>query len=273
MTAFDLDGDSWRPGNAIQLTRQIRLSPESEDAKVRSMAIAARWSSRSTASAGVHVGGPEPVALGESIELQIHLPASIAVDAEIETCLVSISADGAAPRGALLWSDGWSILRAERLITLEGSASRIPVRTVRFSERFESGSSALWTIYVEPSIELEEPIGNVCSVFLNEEVLEREFRNNDGEPDASLLPDYVSAGIQVDLMRSLVRSLLTELQDLEPGAGFDQDGSIGAMLTARLAEAFGSVPAGIQSLEEDPSTFDRRLWSRFAPNRWSGGLK
>lgn len=271
--AFELDGDSWKPGTAIQLTRQIQLSSEATDLDVQSIAIAARWSSRSTASAGVHVGGPEPLALNDSMKLELHLPASIAVDAEIETCLVSRSNETAAPLGALLWSDGWSASRADRMITLEGSATRIPVRTVRFSERFETASSALWTIHVEPSVELGEPIGNVCSVFLNEEVLQREFQDSDGEPDASRLPDYVSTGIQVDLMRSLVRALLTDLQELEPGALNDQDGSIGAMLTARLTEAFGSVSAGVNSLEDDPSAFDRRLWSRFAPNRWSGGLK
>ena len=158
----------------------------------------------------------------------------------------------------------------DRTILLEGDETRIPVRTVAFGEYFGQPSGALWAIDLDTTIEADDLLANVVTVLLNKEVLERDFRGSDGEPDASRLHDVALAGISVDLIRCLTAALLDDLSDVGDWLEMP-DGSVGAMLSVRLLEAFGSVPAAKVLFESDQQAFARSLWHRFAPDSWSGG--
>lgn len=280
-SALARDGDDWRPGDGLIIRRAVELGGGVADLRralgLRAgavLGVAARWSCRSTATAGVHVGGPAPLALESDLTVQLEIPPSIAGSLEIETCLivgwaVSEPPATACPQGALIWSDGWSSPRRERTILLEGADLRIPVRTVSFKKYFGRSSSALWSIEIDPSIALDDLVANVVTVLLNEDCLEREFTDNGGRPDASRLPPWVHTGISVDLVRCLASTVIEEVSTEE----LDElgEGSVGAVLDLRLRTMFDSVAAAVADLTSDPATFSRQLWSGLAPNSWSAG--
>ncbi|MCU1365755.1 MAG: hypothetical protein JWN39_1394 [Ilumatobacteraceae bacterium] len=90
-----LDGDAWRPGGSLQLRRVVEMKVDPIDLRRRLglragavVGIAARWSCRATATAGVHQGGPASINLGSESILTIDVPSTIASAIEIETCLV-----------------------------------------------------------------------------------------------------------------------------------------------------------------------------------------
>lgn len=280
--AYYNDGDDWRPGEPLVLTREIELLTDLLDLRRelelgagQSIGVAARWSCRATAAAGVHTGGPLPLPLIRSGPIVLEVPASIASSVEIETCLIarwstSERPEGCCPDGALLWSDGWTLPTRQRTILLEGDETRIPVRTVAFGEYFGQPSGALWAIDLDTTIEPDDLLANVVTVLLNREALERDFRSLEGEPDASRLHDVALAGISVDLIRCLTAALLEDLSDTRNWHEMP-DGSVGAMLNLRLLESFGSVPAAKAAFESDQQSFSRALWHRFAPGSWTGG--
>jgi len=277
--ALSRDGDDWRPGETVRLSRTVKLEVDLIDLRRRLglragavVGVAARWSCRSTTTAGVHATGPAPIGLTANNVLIIDVPSTIAGSLEVETCLIVnwTTLDrptGSCPDGALIWSDGWTIPPRDRTILLEGAQARIPVRTVSFDQYFGQPSGALWAIELDPSIGVDDLLSNVVTVLINKEILQREFRGADDEPDAAMLPPSTLAGMSVDLVRSLTATLREEL------AGDDDwtelaDGSVGAMLVVRLTETFGSVSDALANFENDQSTFSRELWNRFAPDSW-----
>lgn len=277
--AADRDGDDWRPGESLRLHREVSLLVDPVDLRrelgLRAGAyigIGARWSCRATAIAGVHEGGPRPLDVKSTDLLAVEIPPTVAGAVELESCIVVEWPDedvphGSAPDGGLVWSDGWSSAARERTVLLEGSEVRIPVRKTSFSQRYGEPSSALWSIDLDPSIEFDDLVANVVVVLLNTDVLEREFRGPDGEPDPSLLPAAALAGISVDLVRSLTARLLDDLEGVEHWSDFG-GGSVGSMLSIRLSETFGTPVAARQLYLEDQAAFSRRLWDRFAPDSW-----
>ena len=275
------DGDDWSPGEGVLLKRTIRLKVPQAELRRRLdlqagavVGVAARWTCRSTASAGVHDNGPQPLPLIDDIELSLSIPPTIAGSIELETCIVVSWRDGAGgpgrcPDGGLVWSDGWSAAQGQVSVILEGSEFRIPVQTISFKERFGEQSDAVWSIGVDARIELEDLLANVATIYLNHDVLSRDFRGQGGEPDASLLPAMASAGINSDLLRLLTGRLRETLLELSPGATHSA-GTVGEILIRNLTGAFDSLPAAIQSLDDDPSRFMRAIWSHFAPTSWAG---
>lgn len=277
--AFKRDGDNWRPGETLDLRRTVELVVTPAELRRRlklragaRVGVAARWSCGYTFSAGVHVDGPAPLGLDSEKDLVVAVPSSLAGSLELETCLVVTWANSehsaaSCPDGALIWSDGWTISPRDRTILLEGSQARIPVRTVSFKEHFGEMSGALWAIELETSIEPDDLLSNVVRVILNKEVLQREFKGDDGEGDASRIPPFAYAGIQVDLVRALMAALAEEFDGGEDWAELAA-GSVGALLLLRLGETFGSVAEGVRLSAEDEPAFSRELWNRFAPNSW-----
>lgn len=278
--ALESDGDDWRPGQGLVLTREVTLLVDPFDLRRafdltanESVGVAARWSCRATGAAGVHVGGPAPIGLTTAPLLSLEVPADIASSIEVETCLVLTRsgedrAADSAPDGALVWSDGWTIPMRDRTVLLEGGEARVPVRTISFADRFGQPSGALWAIDLDTSIDADDPLANVVTVLLNKDVLARDFRGRDGEPDAALLSPSALAGISVDLIRGLTVAMREELSGGEEWVEL-QDGSVGAMLVSRLVEAFGSIASALDNHERDEPTFSRELWNRFAPDSWN----
>lgn len=280
-SAFDLDGDKWSPGSAVRIERELVTELDPIDLRRRlglqagaTVGVAARWTCRTTAAAGTHRGGPTPIPLDGEIVLELEIPETVAGSIEIETCLLVGWSDtvpeGACPDGALVWSDGWSRSVKERTIVLEGSETRIPVRTVEFEAHFGGRSSALWAIEVDPSLQLEDLIANAVTVLLNRSTVKRDFRDADGEADPSKLPPAAISGIQVDLIRMLTTTLLDDLEDLESWDEY-AEGTVGSILPRWLTEAFGSVASARADFTDDPASFSRVLWDRFAPETWRTG--
>ena len=277
--ALERDGDDWRPGDSLQLRRTVELKVAPIDLRRRLglkagavVGLAARWSCRSTSTAGVHVDGPLPIPLASDSVMVIDVPMTIARSLEIETCLVvtwstSERPADSCPTGALIWSDSWTNPPSDRTVLLEGTEGRIPVRTLSFTQHFGAPSGAMWAIDLEPSIGPEDLLANVVTVLLNKEVLQREFLGADGEPDAALLPPSALAGISVDLVRCLIATLSEELADVDD---WDElpEGSVGVMLVDRLTDAFGSVATAVADFKHDQPAFTRELWNRFAPDSW-----
>jgi hypothetical protein len=276
------DGDHWKPGDGVHLERTVELLADPLEIRRQFglrpgavIGVAARWSCRSTATAGVHVGGPLPLDLLSNGTLAVDIADAVAGSVELETCLVVSWNDAdrsatSSPDRALIWSDGWILSAADRELLLEGGQGRIPVRTASFKDYYGQPSDALWAVDLDPAIEPEDLLANVVTVLLNEDVLKRDFPDSEGAPDATQLPPSAIAGIQVDLARSLTASLHDELEDA-PNWTEHGTGTVGAMLALRLTEAFGSVALAVTNFEQDESTFSRELWNRFAPRSWSTG--
>lgn len=273
-------GDEWRPGDGLRLRRVVR--PQSSPLEIRqkfglpagaSVGVAARWSCRSTAIAGVHTGGPGALALDEASELTLDIPAEVGGVIEVETCLVvrwpeGVDSEGQCPDGAMVWSDGWSTLPHERSLVLEGAELRIPVRSVSFEQHFDEPSRALWAIDVD-NASMDDLVSAVVTVLLNREILEQEFggRGDEEGPDAARLSASVRSAISVDLIRALTASLMSELDDVDEWGDLAA-GTVGQLAALRLTESFGSVAAGLNCYRDDEATFSRRLWNKFAPERW-----
>jgi hypothetical protein len=153
-------------------------------------------------------------------------------------------------------------------VLLEGDELRIPVRTVSFTERYDSRAGALWAIELETTVELEDPLSNVVTVLLNRDALQRDFSDADGEPDPARIPSALLCGISVDLVRSLTAALVGDLDEEQSWADLD-DGTVGSMLLLRLTQAFGSVSDGAEAFSNDQPAFTRRLNDVFAPDSWS----
>ena len=128
--------------------------------------------------------------------------------------------------GALVWSDGWTNPIRERTILLEGAETRIPVRTVSFDQHFGEPSGALWAIDLDTSIEPDDLLANVVTVLLNKDVMIRDFRGANGEPDARKIPTSSLAGMSVDLVRSLTAALVEELQRTKTGPNWPTGASV-----------------------------------------------
>ncbi len=279
-TTAERDGDDWKPGDAVLLTRSVELLADPIEVRRRLglragaiAGIAARWSCRSTASAGVHVGGPAPLDLIGGVSIEVGIPDSIGGSVELETCLVvrwpsSSRPATSCPDRALVWSDGWTRSASERELLLEGAQGRIPVRTASFKSLFGSPSGALWAVEVEPAIEAEDYLSNVVTIVLNEDVLERDFPGLDGAPEMTRLPPSALSGMQVDLVRSLTAALHEEMNEESDWTAY-RVGTVGSMLALRLTEAFGSTGRAATTFEQDQSSFSRELWNRFAPNSWN----
>lgn len=273
-------GDDWTPGEGLALTRKVRLrvSPGELRRNLGLQAgavvgIAARWACRATSTAGVHDEGPHPRPLTEDLDLSLTIPASVAGSLELETCLVVGWRDGTGgvgkcPDGGIIWSDTWSAVPGQLRVTLEGSEFRIPVQTVSFQERFGERSNALWSIGLDAGIDLTDIIANVATIYVNRDVVARDFSPRDGDHDLRLLPSMSQAAMNADLIRLLTSTLREQLTEHSAAATYP-DGTVGQILTLNLDGAFGSVSAALRSDNEDPSGFIRALWSHFAPDSWA----
>lgn len=279
--ALERDGDQWKPGESLQLRREITLLVDPFELRQQlglwpgaQIGVAGRWSCRTTFDGGTHTDGPSPIPLVDTVAMTIDLPKRIAGFVELETCLlVKWAADAdrpptSCPDGAMVWSDGWSTPKPERTLLLEGSEVRIPVRSVSFASQFGQSSGALWAIDLDPATALDDSVSNVVTVLINREVLERDFRSSSAAGDAGAIPDAAATGIQVDLVRALTSALLDELDGDDDWRDLEE-GTVGAMVVRYLTEAFGSVEAGLRNFEEDDPSFSRELWHRFAPTSWS----
>lgn len=281
VAAVDHSGDHWKPGEAIHLARRVNLLVSPIELRQRLgilpgavLGLAARWTCRTTFEGGAHVGGPRAVTLTSDTTLGLEIPPRLGGSIELETCIVvTWTSDDrpsdACPTGATVWSDGWSVDRRERTLLLEGAEMRIPVRSLAFSGHFKRPSGALWAVDLDPSIAMDDLLPNVVSVLLNSEILERTFRGEADEPDASRLPSFVTSAIQVDLVRALTAALVDQLEGDEDWRELDE-GTAGALIVRYLTEAFGSVHEGIARFEGDEPTFTRELWHRFSPTTWAG---
>lgn len=285
--ALERDGDDWQPGETVTVTRNIQLNLSPIDLRRgfgleagQGVGVVAKWSCRATSSAGVHAGGPDPIRLIENSNLTLEIPALIANSVELETSLIIDWHGGdqkgsKIPAGSVIWSDGWATPSHERSILLEGDQARIPVRSVSFKEKFGEKSSALWAIDLDTTVAFEDLLANVVTVLLNSDVTSRDFPGKDDEPDLSVIPDSVLCGINVDLVRSLMGSLLEELSSddfasLEDLLDFEE-GSVGRILGLHLITAFGSSNRAAEAYRIDVQTFDRKLWGLFAPKTWRSG--
>ena len=279
--AISRDGDDWRPGQEVQLRRSFEVEGDLLDLRDQlklaaglSVGIGARWYCRSNGRAGVHDGGPSPIPLLEAESIVVTLPAEIAGSVELETCLIASwnqQGDAAAdcPAGSLLWSDSWSLAPASREVLLEGSELRLQVETISFNDKFPSKSGALWYVELDPSIEPHNLFSNVVTIFINADILKRDFKNELGEPDSSRIPASLIAAIRVDLYRLLTHALQS---DLEEPDYWDEcpDGAVGPALYAHLEEAFETVQAALACFSDEPADFSKRLWDGCAPNSWRG---
>lgn len=274
-----LDGDNWKPGEEVHLQRQVQVMFDAVEVRRKLglrlgaiVGVGSRWTCRRTSEAGTHRGGPKPLALTTDMTLELAIPRDIGGSIELETCLVVnwVVRDrpfNSCPDGAMIWSDGWSTNKSQRSLLLEGAELRIPVRSVAFSSYFGAPSGALWALDMDPSVALDDLLSNVVTVLLNSDVLDRDFKNKEGEGDASLIPEYVSAGIQVDLLRCLTAALSDDLEGDERWEDME-DGSVGALVVRHLTESFGSVRSGLDNFGSDQPAFSRHLWHRFAPVAW-----
>lgn len=282
--AFERDGDDWQPGEQITLIRTVTpLIKQSEIRRRFGLAagqvvgVAARWSCRSTSSAGVHATGPTSIKLLGETTLTLEIPVEIAQSIEIETCLIvnwttHNDQAGLASEGSILWSDGWTQSAKERMVLLEGDEARIPVRSVSFKQQFGKVSSALWAIDLDTSIAFDDLLANSVTVLLNTDVTSRDFCGANNELDVAKIPDSLLSGVKVDLMRSLVSILQedlndanwTNLQDLKEY----EDGSVAQWLGIHMIRMFGSTASGVNTFRVDESSFNRELWDLFAPNSW-----
>lgn len=278
--ALDRDGDHWKPGDPVRIHRQVSLRVDPVEVRRQLglrpgavIGVACRWTCRTTSEAGTHVGGPAALPLVGDVAITLEVPSQIAGSLELETCLlVRWSTEhrppNACPDGAMVWSEGWSVGRAERSLLLEGSEVRVPVRSVAFASYFGQPSGALWSIDLDPSVAMDDLLCNVVTVLLNREVLDRDFKDREGEGDASLLSRAAAAGIQVDLLRALSAALVEELEGDEDWREME-DGTVGAMVVRHLTETFESVQGGLANFSDDQPAFARELWHRFAPTTWS----
>ena len=276
--AVNSDADAWIPGSVSTLCRTVALKVDPRDMERLlnihrgDLGFVARWSCAATSTAGVHVGGPTPSRLGAVVEIRLEVDGTVARSIEIETGLVSLRTansritDGA-PHGAMVWSDSCAP-GEKKVIHLEGDEFRLPVKTVSFDERFEDGRSALWAIDLSTPLQPDDLVANVVTVLLNKDILEREFADRDGKPDATKIPPSLLAAVQVDLVRSLVADLIEELSDL--GQESDHDyGTVGGLLTHHLNKAFGGdLEAASAMYRHEHNEFTRALWSALSPDQW-----
>src|SRR4051812_47441621 len=93
--APERDGDHWKPGEPVRLTRSVELLADPIEVRrqlgLRAgvvVGVAARWSCPPPAIAGVHLGGPSPIALPSGVSIDVNTPASVGGSVELETCLV-----------------------------------------------------------------------------------------------------------------------------------------------------------------------------------------
>ena len=273
----DLDGDDWAPGREVRVHRTIGLEGDAgslrralELPSTATLGIGVRWYCRVMNVAGTHAGGPGPVPIDSAEHITVAIPAtSLSGSVRLETYLVverptSVGEVGVAPHGGAIWCDTWKQGIAPTLL-LEGDEHRIPVIKLPFSERFPDDESALWSVQVNGGVAPEDVLSSVCTILLNDEVLRRDFKNTFGETDEDLLPGFVIAAIQVDLIRAVTTQLGEDLLDLDSDLA---DGTVGQIVGDRLREAFGSVEAAVEELADEPQSFDRTLWNRFAPDSW-----
>ena len=231
--AISRDGDDWRPGQEVQLRRSFEVEGDLLDLR-----------DQLKLAAGLSVG----------IGARWNQQGDAAADC---------------PAGSLLWSDSWSLAPASREVLLEGSELRLQVETISFNDKFPSKSGALWYIELDPSIEPHNLFSNVVTIFINADILKRDFKNELGEPDSSRIPASLIAAIRVDLYRLLTHALQS---DLEEPDYWDEcpDGAVGPALYAHLEEAFETVQAALACFSDEPADFSKRLWDGCAPNSWKG---
>lgn len=273
-----LDGDDWSPGEGFVLLRSVDLLVEPHELVRRlglppdaTIGIAGRWTCRSTFASGTHRGGPQPLPLSDDTRLQLDMPSDLADSLTLETCLIvtrsAPTATDSVPDGGLVWSDGWIPSKIQRTVTLEGSEARIPVHAIDFSSHFVDTPSTFWAIDLDSPLALDDRLANSVAILLNSTTIDRDFKGADGKGDSSLIPESIISSISVDLIRLLTDVLQEELA--EAGEWNDHaEGSVGSMLILRLTEAFGSIDRALAHHAQEPATFDRVLWDRFAPDRW-----
>ncbi len=276
--AAENDGDDWAPGTRLELHRVLTAAVGHNELRQIlglepgiGIGLAARWVCRATSAAGTHRGGPEPIPFDREVRLDVEVPAHVADQVELETCvlarwLTDEHGPETPPDNALLWSDAWSVNVGARSVQVEGSETRIPVQTVPFSSRFPESSEALWSVEFASDLQLDDLVANSLTVLLNESVLERDFADIDGKPDASRLPGFVQSAVQVDIISGLLH--LTSTEQTEDEANEFPEGTVGALLASTMLASYGSLDSAIGTFQEDPTSFTRELWSTYAPNSW-----
>lgn len=275
------DGDVWSPGKALHLIRPVRLEIDPRDLRKHlglypgiELGIAVRWSCANSNLAGTHEGGPLPLPIAEQLKLELQIPGSVSRALVLETHLVVLRSPAQnaqlLPSGTIIWSEQWDVAKRDRSVVLEGDELRVPVRTVDFVEHYELGSESLWSIDLDRLVGMDDPLPNLVTVLLNQRVLERDFRDESGLPDASLLPAFVITGINVDLIHALTIRFKRDLEESPSTHWSDYPvGSVGAVLVGSLLEAFGSIEAALGDLDNEPAAFMRKARSVLAPKSWS----
>jgi hypothetical protein len=285
--ALDRNGDDWAPGQAVSARRLVQLTVDPLEMRRRFglaagqvVGIGARWSCKATSMAGTHSTGPSPSELGGLESIDFAIPSMLARSIEFETFLIlhrksSESSISSIPTGSILWCDSWSTPTQDRSVLLEGDEARIPVHSVSFKQQFGTTSQALWSVDLDPTIELDSLIANVVTIFINSEVAKRDFVGSDSQVDLKMIPDSLLSGAKVALVRNLTERLLDDLDGVTWKRSSDlkdfPDGCIAKMLGPILVTGFGSVQSAVTTFQTDGPMFDRELWNLFAPNSWSRG--
>lgn len=261
-----MDGDDWRPGTRVVLTRDVEVD-ERELRRTLGLSAATafgvgvRWYCQQANLAGVHDEGPLPLS-GDG-PVVVTLPPAIAGSVEFETMIVLTTAtDSDPPLGSLIWSDSWSDRHAggPRELVLEGDEFRVPVVIVDFASILSPvGRRALWHIDVDLEAQMDDLAANVVSVQLNKQLLQEQL---DGE--SSRLPGTLMQTIRIDMLRHLCTRFLSEPEPDEPA-----DDTVASLLQGIIAGIGETWPGAANLLGERPSEFDARLWSAFSSGEWA----
>ena len=283
--ARDRNGDDWVPGQAISARRLVHLKVDLLELRRKFglvagqvVGIGARWSCKATSMAGTHFSGPVPMEIGSLKSIDFEIPPTVARSIEFETFLIlhrksSENSISSIPTGSILWSDSWSLPTPDRSLLLEGEEARIPMRSVSFKQHFGEASQALWSVELDPTVELDSLIANVVTIFINSEVTERDFAGTNSKVDFKKIPHSLLSGVNVAIVRNLTERLLDDLEVVTWNNPNDlkdlPEGCIAQMLAPILVSGFGSVHSALTIFKTDGPTFDRELWNLFAPNSWS----
>ena len=155
--------------------------------------------------------------------------------------------------GSVLWSD-------DRLVTLEGGASRFPTEALSFSASGLGGESIAWRVDIDTN-DLEALALNCVRVLLNtDNAVYRRLTDTPTSAEAEATRRF----LQYDVARQLSTAALAQ-EDLAP-VPYPR-GTIGAILRARLSDYFGEEGSDVAPLRarwrSAPYEIDAELQGRF----------
>lgn len=155
--------------------------------------------------------------------------------------------------GSVLWSD-------DRVVALEGDASRFPTEALSFSASGLGSDSVAWRLDIDTS-DLEALALNCVRVLLNtDNAVYRRLIDSPASSEAEATRKF----LQYDIARQLSTAGLAQ-DDFVP-IQYER-GTIGAVLRARLSDYFGEDGAEIEPLRarwrSAPNEIDAELQTRF----------